>query len=221
MARARPRACAPPPPPRTPRRSSARALSDPHARARAQVKSRRAAAAARRSPAQPVGARTSAAPFAAPPGVAIATPMAVPSFGEIALPESSEERLRVAVSYASTIKCMCIIDGLLNTIYTLAGAYYYVASIVMVASGYYGTRTFQNKYIACYTLYLPCNILVNLLQFFFLNDVDALLLFRVFIDCWILQVTNKFRRLLMALPQADLERLRQGFRPDRIGTVWY
>ena len=130
-------------------------------------------------------------------------------------------RLRVAVSYASTIKCMCIIDGLLNTIYTLAGAYYYVASIVMVASGYYGTRTFQNKYIACYTLYLPCNILVNLLQFFFLNDVDALLLFRVFIDCWILQVTNKFRRLLMALPPADLERLRQGFRPDRIGTVWY
>ena len=34
----------------------------------------------------------------------------------------------------------------------------------------------------------------------------------VLVDVWILQVTNKFRRLLMALPERDLESLAQGYR---------
>ena len=43
----------------------------------------------------------------------------------------------------------------------------------------------------------------------------------VLVDVWILQVTNKFRRLLMALPERDLESLAQGYRPQRTTMVYW
>jgi len=54
--------------------------------------------------------------------VTIATPLVLTNFGEMVLPDTSEDRLRVAASYASTIKCMCLIDGMMNAIWTFAGA---------------------------------------------------------------------------------------------------
>ena len=43
----------------------------------------------------------------------------------------------------------------------------------------------------------------------------------VVVDVWIQQVTNKFRRLLMALPERDLESLAQGYRPQRTTMVYW